>query len=608
MMVVAHRALEEFRCVAVLAALVLGLAPSTAGAVTFSTSLDRDTITLGETATLGLKFDGGGSEAAPNLPDIPGLDITYIGPSSQFTMVNGQTSTSITHNYNVRPRKAGEFTIPGFSAQIDGVTVTSQPLKLTVLKANAPPPDALKNGTQSAFLKLVLPRKEIYLGDTMTAELQLYLSDRVQNIDRFQFTAMPAEGFNVSKVVEDPAGQRRVQVGAATYRMVRLMFTLRPVKTGTFTVGPVTASAVIQVPSRNRSRDPFEQFGFRGFFGGGEQQQISLVTDPESVVALPLPSQNVPPTFNGAVGTFTMSVSAGPTNVAAGDPVTVRVTLAGRGALDALTLPEQPAWRDFKTFPPTSKVEADPSDTFAMRGSKTFEQIVMPQNSEIKELPALSFSFFDPDKKAYRTLTQPPIPLLVRPSASAAAPLVVTTQGAAQEAPRPAQDIVHIKPRPGLLAQAAPPLVFEPWFLFLQSVPILLWAGILAWRKRVEALANNPRLRRQREVAQVVREGLAALRSLAAENKSEEFFASLARLLQEQIGERLDLPASAITEAVIEEHLRPRGVTAAILTPLQELFQICNLARYAPIKSSQELAALVPRLEAVLRDLQGLKL
>ena len=63
-----------------------------------------------------------------------------------------------------------------------------------------------------------------------------------------------------------------------------------------------------------------------------------------------------------------------------------------------------------------------------------------------------------------------------------------------------------------------------------------------------------------------------------------------------------------MTEAVIEERLKPRGVAETVITPLAELFQTCNLARYAPIKSSQELAALIPRLEAVLRDLQGLKL
>jgi hypothetical protein len=109
-------------------------------------------------------------------------------------------------------------------------------------------------------------------------------------------------------------------------------------------------------------------------------------------------------------------------------------------------------------------------------------------------------------------------------------------------------------------------------------------------------------------VAQVVRQGLAELRRHAAGNRSDDFFATLARLLQEQLGERLDLPASAITEAVIDEHLRPRGVPEAVLGSLRELFQTCNFARYAPIKSSQELTAMIPKIEAALRDLQELEL
>ena len=105
-----------------------------------------------------------------------------------------------------------------------------------------------------------------------------------------------------------------------------------------------------------------------------------------------------------------------------------------------------------------------------------------------------------------------------------------------------------------------------------------------------------------------MRNGLAELRKLAAENNSDQFFASLFRLLQEQIGERLDLPASAITEAVIEEHLLPRGLPDSIIVPLQELFQLCNLARYAPIRTSQELAAIIPKFESVADSLQKLKL
>jgi len=150
------------------------------------------------------------------------------------------------------------------------------------------------------------------------------------------------------------------------------------------------------------------------------------------------------------------------------------------------------------------------------------------------------------------------------------------------------------KQRLGAMAQMAPPLVERPWFLALQGVPLLAFVSALVWRKRTESLANNPRRRRRRQVAQTIRDGLVELRQLASEKKSDEFFATLFRLLQEQLGERLALPASAITEAVVEEHLRPRGVSETTLVPLQELFQTCNLARYAPIKTSQELAAIIP--------------
>jgi hypothetical protein len=233
--------------------------------------------------------------------------------------------------------------------------------------------------------------------------------------------------------------------------------------------------------------------------------------------------------------------------------------------------------------------------------------VVVPQSQDIKALPAVSFSFFDPDQKSYRTLTQPAVPLIVRPGGTAPAPTVAATSRAAPDNPPPTQDIVHIKPRLGTVAQIAPPLVQQRWFLALQAVPLLAWLSAVVWRRRADQLANNPRLRRRWQVAQIIKQGLLELRQHAAANKSDDFFATLVRLLQEQLGERLDLPASAITEAIIEEQLRPRGVPETTLAPLRELFQTCNFARYAPIKTSQELAAIIPKFEAALRELQSLK-
>ena len=49
-------------------------------------------------------------------------------------------------------------------------------------------------------------------------------------------------------------------------------------------------------------------------------------------------------------------------------------------------------------------------------------------------------------------------------------------------------------------------------------------------------------------------------------------------------------------------------LAAETLAALQELFQACNQARYAPRWSGQELASLVPKVESALQQLQRLNL
>jgi hypothetical protein len=119
-------------------AVVLVLYAGAVFAASFTASLDRDAITLGENVTLSLKFDGVQPSDAPAIPDIAGLQFQYIGPSSSFTFINGQTSSSITYNYTVTAEHDGQFTIPALRADINGQPFTSLPLTLTVSKVAAP--------------------------------------------------------------------------------------------------------------------------------------------------------------------------------------------------------------------------------------------------------------------------------------------------------------------------------------------------------------------------------------------------------------------------------------------------------------------------------------
>ena len=578
----------------VLAALCLG--GVRLDAATFTASLDRDTIALGESATLSLTFEGSTPRAIPALPPIPNLQIGNSVSSRNINIVNDQMVSTFSKTFELTPTQTGNYVIPALQAEVDGQILTSQPVTLTVTAPGTPPSTGVNSSSQVAFMKLTLSKDKVHVGEVITAQLELYFRQDVQNYGNFQITALPADGFTTGKLVEGP--HRRVQIGNTFYTVVPTAFTLTARKTGPVSVGPVTGSVVVVLPSSNQGGNPF----FRQFFNTGEQKQVSLATDTLNVESLPLPTEGAPPNFNGAIGDYTMTVTAGPTNVAVGDPITVRVQISGRGALDALTLPDQPAWHDFKTYPPTSKVET--GDPLGLQGTKTFEQIVAPQSTDVHELPVFSFSFFNPDIKTYRTLRQPSVQLAVQSSGTTPAPIIAATKTPNAQPPPPPQDILPIKEQLGALAQVAPPLVTRPEFLAAQSLPVLAWLAAFVWRKRADSLANNPRLRRQRRVAQLVREGLNDLHRLAAENNSDEFFATLFRLLQEQLGERLDCSASSITEAVIDERLVLLGAPETTLAGLRELFQLCNQARYAPMRTSGELAAVIPQFENAVCELQ----
>ena len=564
-------------------------------AATFTASLDRDTIMLGESATLSLTFEDGSPRNVPLPPNVAGLQIAYVGPSSQFSFVNGETKSTVTYNFTLTPRQAGDFTIPTLAADVGGQRLSSSPLRLKVLPPNSPPPSAVNSGSEVTFMRLSLAKTNFYIGEVTTANIKIYLRDDIQNHSQPQITSLPTDGFSAGKGTYQNAYSE--QIGNRVYTVIPASIALTAAKTGMASVGPVTGNIVVVLPSSNRGGDPF----FRQFFNTGEQRQVTLATDTLNVESLPLPTEGALPNFNGAVGDYTMNVTAGPTNVAVGDPITVRVQISGRGALDALTLPDQPAWRDFKAYPPTQNLKT--TDQLGIEGTKTFEQIVTPQNTDVHELPAFSFSFFDPGAKTYRTLTQPPVRLAVHSGGTTPAPMIAATKSAGSQAPPP-QDILPIKEQFGALVSTGPPLLSRPAFLAAQSLPVLAWLAAFVWRKRADSLANNPRLRRQRRVAALVQDGLDDLHRLAAENNSADFFATLFRLLQEQLGERLDCPSSSITEAVIDERLVLLGTPEPTLAGLRELFQLCNQARYAPMRTSGELAAVIPQFEKAVRELQ----
>ncbi len=569
-------------CMAMLGSWQLTAAPG------FNATLDRNAIALGETVTLTLTFENCAPTSEPEIPVVANVKVAGSRSQQQMTIQNGNQTVAVTYDYDLRPAKEGDYAIGPIRVTLNtGQQAASKPLAFKVSRGSLP---KTAGTPELAFVKLVIPRQQVYLGETIPVDIQCYCQ-QAANIQR---PRLEASGFSMGTVTDYDKPYHQGQYAGQVYNQLVFHAPITPAKTGALTLGPASWSLSLLL-------------GPRDFFGNFTQSRpVTVNSDPLEIQVLPLPTNGAPPDFNGAIGTFQIaSFEVGPTNLAVGDPITLKIRISGSGSFNSVTLAQnQPEWREFKLYPPASKFE--PTDPLETEGSKYFETVALPQNTAIKELPAFSFSFFDPANKTYRMLTSPAVPITVRPTAATPQPTVLSSAPPPTDTPPPAREIVHIKPALGKIGRAETPFILRPEFWALQAVMPLIWIGAVVWRRRRENLANNPRLVRQREVARLTRQGLKELPMLAKSNKRDEFYATVFRLLQEVLGERLELPASGITEAVLDGlNTAEKGSDA--LTSARELFQICNQYRYAPEHGGQELASLMPKIETTLAELQRVK-
>src|SRR4051812_25447102 len=75
---------------------------------TITATLDRDSIALGETATLTVTYTGN-AQTAPVIPGVANLTITPAGQSTQISLINGAMTQSLIFTYQVRPAQVGDY-------------------------------------------------------------------------------------------------------------------------------------------------------------------------------------------------------------------------------------------------------------------------------------------------------------------------------------------------------------------------------------------------------------------------------------------------------------------------------------------------------------------
>jgi hypothetical protein len=269
------------------------------------------------------------------------------------------------------------------------------------------------------------------------------------------------------------------------------------------------------------------------------------------------------------------------------------VRLSGAGHLEAAVLPVPDLGPEFTVHESSSGADSGP-DGGRLRGSRTVEFLVIPQQPGDLVIPALEYSWFDSARRQYARARTQAIPIAVAPAEGAVAS--VFTGGRKSEIELLARDILHIEPVPADVVAWSGPLPQRAVFWATAGgVPLLWGLSALASRRRRQLLADPRRLRARRARAE-------AIKVLATDTPVDQ---RVAAAVEGYLADRFDRAASGLVRDEIESILRGSAVPVELVSQTRAILDRCDAMRFAPGGSAAEsllsdARQLIDRLEEVL--------
>lgn len=561
-------------------------------------SVSRPTVRVGQTFFIDVEAYGG-RIGDIHLPAVEGLAIESA-PSRRSTgvqVVLGSTPTStIRLGFAARAAQEGTFEIPAVGVEIDGATVFSQPITITVAKSVPPTapatrsPGAGDGGPREigwddvVFLRSEVDRTSVYEGESVTLTLSLWqFATRgviLDSIRPIESTFPQTEGFYAIPQTPVEVGFESTRVDGVEYNVARWRQILFPTAPGTLSIDSWKWDCYVRAVTTE----------------GRVRHDYSLATEPITVEVRPLPQR--PPGFSGAVGSFEVRADLSPKSTVQNMPVSLVVRIVGAGNPDAIAAPALPRIENVYIADP--EISTHPiRDADQISAERTFTYEIVPVAVGVLEIPAFDFCYFDPTSSQYVTRTMGPFALDVQPSGERERRVLVGDA--------PARDETTVE----VLAQDIQPIVTAPLPAFTKSPPAFALAGVFTAPVVFYALlalvvARRRRFDRDVAYARAYHARSRARRRLdaaaAAQEPSEEVF----RALTGYVADKLDVPDAGVTSADARDLLEARAVSPDDMAGLLKILRTCERARYASAPLSQaELAALVQGAESALERMDA---
>ena len=537
--------------------------------VNFTTKLSKNRLGVNERVKVEFSVDKDGDNFIP--PKFENFRIVG-GPSQSIrnSWVNGKRSFSKTYAYFLSPTNKGSFTIGQATIEVDGEIYKTLPVQVTVTSAVDKPTDPNDPNylaDKNIHLVAELSNKNPFLNEAISVTYKLYVSQDTGVNNWRELEAPRYADFWSNNIDIKSLNVQNGTYDGKPYRYVILRKTLLyPQKTGELKIEPLTLDVSVQVPSNRRD-----------FFGNLISSSVSKTVSAGSsfINVKPLPIDNQPIDYSGAVGDFNFEIKSNKNNLLLDEAFQLSLIVSGSGNFNLFEDPRITLPNSLEIYEPekTSNISIRVS---GMKGKVNNEYTVVPNRPGKYIIPKIKFSYFNSELGDYKTIYSDPI--------------YIDVEGNFKESDQGQNDLNKIKLAQNQFSSFKTKTKFSKinkeiffnssqyWILFI--TPFIICIIILL----ITRIINNYKSRKidQLEFSKKIVYKLLDESKLFIGEK-EKFYESIDKAMTTYLKAKLKLKNSDFKIIEINDKLEMMGVDKSTIDLLVKVLKNCQLARYTPL-------------------------
>lgn len=558
---------------------IFGLQGQDNKGITFEMKVSKPKLGLNERLRVDFTMNKDGDNFSP--PDFNGFRV-LMGPSQSISSswINGVRSYSKTYSYTLAPTAKGKFKIKQATIVIGGQVYKSLSEDIEVTTAVDKPSDQMTAddvADQNLHLVAEVSKSNPYLNEAITVVYKLYVSPSI-SVSNYQPLDNPTyNNFWSQDIKVTTLNAQNGSYKGKPYRYVILKrVVLYPQKSGALEIEPLSLDVTVDVPTNKRD-----------FFGGPVYAQThkTVSAGNRTINVKPLPVKNQPAGFTGAVGEFKFSVNTSKTSLNATESLQATVAVSGKGNLKLFKLPVPDLPSALEVYEPefTEDVRTNLS---GMQGNVSNSYTIVPAFRGKYPMPAITFSYFNPNTETYTTLNSNEIVINVLEGPTSNTSVAENTTGTTKQNVIAANNQFNfIKLQPNLSSIGTSYFFGSNRFYLYLLLPLLLIPLAILFRRKRDAIANDVVGNRVKKANRLARRYLSkAKKELGSK---DAFYVALEKALHNYLKAKLKIETSEFTKDKISELLDAKSIDADTVTGFISLLKNCEAARYSPFSNVQ---------------------